>query len=73
MLLDIYFRFCVHKVWLTHVEKVSFLYNAYLPNKYKFQATSSHLKDKIAKFRYLKPVYVFIYTISFPQVVVKQQ
>ena len=32
-----------------------------------------YLKDKIAKFRYLKPVFVFIYTISFPQFFVQQQ
>ena len=49
------------------------LHNAYVPRKYKFQATSSHLKDKIAEFRYLKPVFVFIYTISFSQFFVKQQ
>ena len=73
MLLDTNFRFRVYKVWFTHIEKLSSLHNAYVPRKYKFQATSSHLKDKIAEFRYLKPVFVFIYTISFSQFFVKQQ
>ena len=73
MLLDVYLLFHVYKVWFTRVEKLLSLHNAYEPRKYKFQATSSHLKDKIDQFRYLKSVFVFIYTIFFLQFFVKQQ